>query len=198
MDRGRPPRPPCSGCSCPAGWPGRRRALWSPRPGVSPPSVPAGKTLLMQQHRGGLNPQGPEKVASGPSRTTPGQLTVPQERGQWPRLCCALMAFRPASPWAEGHASWFRGQRGLGVELGVLIPASHWAPPPGVGGASRRPHRWPVTRDGLRDQLRSRGEHPVLNPFEGPRGPRFSKEKNQEQDRGGSRAPRAPRAPRAR
>lgn len=65
-------------------------------------------------------------------------------------------------------------------------------PTPGVGGAPWRPHHWPVTRDVLSDQLLSRGEHLVLNPFEAPRCPRFSKEKIQEQDLGGSRAPRAP------
>lgn len=119
-----------------------------------------------------------------------------QERGQWLWLCCALMASCPASPWAEATPAGSEGSPDSGWSWGP-IPTYYWAPPPGMGGAPRWPQHRPITRDVLGDQLLSRGEHLVLNPFEVPRCPRFSKEKSQEQDRGGSRAPRAPRAPRA-
>lgn len=116
-----------------------------------------------------------------------------QERGQWLWLCCALMASCPALPWAEATPAGSEGSPDSGWSWGP-IPTYYWAPPPGVGGAPRWPQHRPITRDILGDQLLSRGEHLVLNPFEVPRCPRFSKEKSQEQDRGGSRAPRAPRA----
>lgn len=76
-------RPPPGSGSLPAlqDGPGRRRALCSPPHGPAPHRLPTREDPPDAAAWGGLNPQGPEKVASGQSGTTPRRLTVPPGAG---------------------------------------------------------------------------------------------------------------------